>query len=110
MSAVPLLKSKTTVSVGIEHSADMNVLKLIKFFDSVEYKTFFLGSRQLARIDNLCPETLNDVLAHPFIDPVPETWSSTFLNKLGLGHRETKSISEYKTPPFFIAFPRRRSF
>lgn len=108
MSAVPLLKSKTIVSVGIEHSQDMNVLKLIKFFDSVEYKTFFLGSRQLARIDNLCPETLNDVLAHPFIDPVPPTWSSMLLNKLGLRQKEAKSASGYKTPPFFVAFPRGR--
>ena len=67
-----------------------------------------MGSRQLARIDNLCPETLNDVLAHPFIDPVPQTWLSMLLNKLGFRHQETKSTSDYKTPPFLIAFPRGR--
>lgn len=108
MSAVPLLKSKTIVSVGVEHSPDMNVLKLIKFFDSVEYKTFFLGSRQLARIDNLCPETLYDVLTHPYLEPVTPTWSSLLLDKVGLSYHETASPSEYKTPPFFVAFPRGR--
>ena len=62
----------------------------------------------MARIDNLCPETLNDVLAHPFIDPAPSTWSSILLTKLGVRRQETKSTSEYKTPPFFVAFPRGR--
>ena len=52
-SARTLLEENTVVAVGIEHSADMDVRVLIDFFTQVRYKAFFLGARQVARIDNL---------------------------------------------------------
>jgi len=109
MSAVPLFKKKTIIAVGVEHSQDMDVLKLIKFFDSVEYKTFMLGSRQLARIDHLCPEVLYDVLRHPMIaEPANKhRWSKRILKKIGL-HRESPRHGNHFSPPFFIAVPRGR--
>jgi len=107
MSSVPLLKSKKVSAIGVEHSLDMNVLKLIKFFDSFEYKTFFLGSRQLARIDNLCPETLLDVLHHPMINPIESRWPRTLQNWLR-GRPNNFISNEYRHPPFFVALPRGR--
>merc|ERR1711971_415001 len=83
---------------------------LIKFFNSVGYKTFFLGSRQLARIDNLCPETLDDVLEHPIIDKMKFKWSDIFLNKLGFNRKDVLiAANGYQTPPFYIALPRGRT-
>lgn len=107
INAVPLFKSKTVSAVGIEHSPDMNILKLVKFFDSVEYKTFFLGSRRLARIDNLCPETLLDVLQYLLTNSLNTRWPDMFRKMLRF--RVNHDISnEYQHPPFFVALPRGR--
>ena len=109
--AIPLFKSKSIISVGIEHSPDMDVKSLVKFFNSVGYKTFFLGSRQLARIDNLCPETLDDVLMHPIIDESKVRWSTRLLNMLNFNKDKEEMIlaNSYRTPPFYIALPRGRA-
>ena len=119
-SARSLLEDKTIVIVGIEHSPGMDVRALIAFFKDVQYKTFFLGARQVARIDNLCEEVLNDVLDHPAVSPPkPSILRRLFIN-VGLVSGEelriapksatdTVSINKKReTPPFFVAMPRGR--
>lgn len=83
-STIPLLQSRTIVAVGIEHAPDTNVFELMAFFKNVGYKTFFLGSRQIARIDHLCEEILNDVLTHPSITPPTPSTLRMILNRLGM--------------------------
>ena len=115
-SAKPLLLTNTIVVVGVEHSPDLDLRALIEFFSSVNYKTFILGSRQVHRADNLCPEILDDVLLHPALNkrtlnPHP---IRNFLHKIGivkddLAHlKEIPDDTRLATPPYFVAMPRGR--
>mmetsp|Transcript_22692 Transcript_22692/g.34308 ORF Transcript_22692/g.34308 Transcript_22692/m.34308 type:complete len:517 (-) Transcript_22692:36-1586(-) len=91
--ARPLLEKKTIAAIGIEHSPDLDVNQLKDFFLGLEYKTFMLGLRQLTRVDNVCPETLENVFDHPtFTTP-----------SLLMGRQKRLGI-----PPFFIALPKGR--
>eukprot|EP00549_Striatella_unipunctata_P000804 CAMPEP_0118691284 /NCGR_PEP_ID=MMETSP0800-20121206/10591_1 /TAXON_ID=210618 ORGANISM="Striatella unipunctata, Strain CCMP2910" /NCGR_SAMPLE_ID=MMETSP0800 /ASSEMBLY_ACC=CAM_ASM_000638 /LENGTH=563 /DNA_ID=CAMNT_0006589039 /DNA_START=1 /DNA_END=1692 /DNA_ORIENTATION=- len=107
--AKALLESKSVVVVGMEHSADMDVETLIDFFHSVEYKTFLLGSRQLSRIDNLCPEVLQNVLDHPSIS-IGGKFSGPFavFSRYLLESKQRKKSKSPITPPFFVALPKGR--
>lgn len=96
--AMPLLKAKKVVVVSLEHSPDLNVHELIGFFRDLEYKTFMLGLRQLTRIDNLCPEILNNVLMHPSL-ATNSGWGL-------FGPDMSEAVS--RMPPFFVAMPRGR--
>ena len=87
-SARSLLEDRTIVVVGIEHSKDLDVRTLIAFFQEVKYKTFFLGARQIARIDNLCEEVLDDVLEHPYVSIPKGSWLRRFFIRLGLISKE----------------------
>lgn len=116
-SARSLLEDKTIVVVGIEHSPDLDVKTLISFFQQVKYKTFFLGARQIARIDNLCDEVLDDVLDHPSVKIPENNWARRLFMNLGLvskdelrisGNKDTVGPKRRETPPFFIAMPRGR--
>jgi len=117
-SARGLFMDKTVVAVGVEHSPDMDVRVLIAFFQEVRYKTFFLGARQVARIDNLCDEVLDDVLEHPSVSLPKGGWFRRAFIKLGLVSAEELRISgdetapagpkRRETPPFFVAMPRGR--
>eukprot|EP00986_Skeletonema_menzelii_P007880 scaffold3131_cov187-Skeletonema_menzelii.AAC.15 len=117
-SARDLLEDKTIVVVGIEHSPDLDVKTLIEFFQSVRYKTFFLGARQIARIDNLCDEVLDDVLDHPSVKPPSKNWARRLFMHLGLIPKDELRISgtedspegpkRREAPPFFVAMPRGR--
>mmetsp|Transcript_20948 Transcript_20948/g.45431 ORF Transcript_20948/g.45431 Transcript_20948/m.45431 type:complete len:712 (+) Transcript_20948:84-2219(+) len=117
-SARSLLEDSKVVAVGVEHSPDMDVRVLIKFFTDVRYKTFFLGARQVARIDNLCDEVLDDVLDHPSVGLPQGNLFRRFFIRLGLISKEELRISGDKeapegpkrreTPPFFVAMPRGR--
>jgi hypothetical protein len=117
-SARDLLEDKTIVVVGIEHSPDLDVKTLIEFFQSVRYKTFFLGARQIARIDNLCDEVLDDVLDHPSVKPPTKNWARRLFMHLGLIPKDELRISgsedspegpkQREAPPFFVAMPRGR--
>ncbi|KAL7439609.1 hypothetical protein ACHAXM_006776 [Skeletonema potamos] len=117
-SARDLLEDKTIVVVGIEHSPDLDVKTLISFFQSVRYKTFFLGARQIARIDNLCDEVLDDVLDHPSVKVPTKNWARRLFMHLGLISKDELRISGTKdtpegpkrreAPPFFVAMPRGR--
>lgn len=119
-AAKSLLLDKTVVVVGIEHSPDMNARDLIAFFKSVEYKTFFLGARQIARIDNLCEEVLDDVLDHPSVSPPDASPLRRLFMNLGLISKDelriapktpaelVSSSKRRETPPFFVAMPRGR--
>lgn len=117
-SARSLLEENRVVSVGVEHSPDMDVRELIQFFTQVRYKTFFLGARQVARIDNLCDEVLDDVLGHPSVSLPQGNWFRRIFIRLGLISKEELRISGDKespdgpkrreTPPFFVAMPRGR--
>ncbi|EED87232.1 predicted protein [Thalassiosira pseudonana CCMP1335] len=117
-SARTLLEDKTIVAVGIEHSPDMDVRRLIAFFQEVKYKTFFLGARQVARIDNLCEEVLQDVLEHPSVAPPKGNWFRRLFIHLNLIPKDELRIAGDKTtpegpkrretPPFFVAMPRGR--
>mmetsp|Transcript_38233 Transcript_38233/g.43650 ORF Transcript_38233/g.43650 Transcript_38233/m.43650 type:complete len:547 (-) Transcript_38233:309-1949(-) len=91
--ARPLMETNAIASIGIEHSNDLDINKLIDFFLSVNFKTFMLGLRQMTRIDNVCPETLENILDHP-----------TFT-------RHKMVVFDEKNPgcpPFFVAFPKGR--
>jgi len=117
-SSRTLLEDRTIVAVGIEHSPDMDPRVLIDFFQQVKYKTFFLGARQVARIDNLCDEVLVDVLGHPSVSQPKGNWFRRFFIRIGLISKDELRISGDKTtpegpmrreaPPFFIAMPRGR--
>jgi len=117
-SARDLLEDKTIVVVGVEHSPDLDVKTLIEFFHSVRYKTFFLGARQVARIDNLCDEVLDDVLDHPSVKPPTKNWARRLFMQLGLIPKDELRISgteespegpkQREAPPFFVAMPRGR--
>lgn len=117
-SARDLFEDKTIVVVGIEHSPDLDVKTLIEFFHSVRYKTFFLGARQVARIDNLCDEVLDDVLDHPSVKPPTKNWARRLFMNLGLIPKDELRISgteespegpkQREAPPFFVAMPRGR--
>ncbi|KAL7445464.1 hypothetical protein ACHAXH_010078 [Discostella pseudostelligera] len=116
-AARSLFEEKKAVAVGIEHSPDMDVRVLIQFFTSVRYKTFYLGTRQLARIDNLCEEVLDDVLEHPYVKKYDHTIRRFFI-RLGFLSKEELRLSgdatapkgpkRRETPPFFVAMPRGR--
>jgi hypothetical protein len=85
----------------LEHPPDLDVNDLIEFFRNLNYKTFMLGLRQLTRIDNLCPEILENVMDHPSLALLSRnSWGGL----VGTGqHRNTLSM-----PPFFVAMPRGR--
>ncbi|KAL3809773.1 hypothetical protein ACHAXA_011216 [Cyclostephanos tholiformis] len=116
-SARSLLEDYRVVAIGIEHSPDMDVRVLIEFFTQVRYKTFFLGARQIARIDNLCEEVLNDVLNHPSLKQDVSVIRRFFI-RVGLISQDDLRVLEDKktpegpkrreTPPFFVAMPRGR--
>ena len=118
-SARSLLEDNVIVVVGIEHSPDLDPRALIDFFRQVKYKTFFLGARQVARIDNLCDEVLSDVLDHPSVkQPGGSVLRRLFID-LGLvsgdelrisggGGASPEGARRRETPPFFVAMPRGR--
>jgi hypothetical protein len=119
-AARSLLQDKTVVVVGIEHSPDMDARSLIAFFKEVQYKTFFLGARQVARIDNLCDEVLDDVLDHPSVSPPQPSFARRMFIKIGVISDDELRIApktpseelslnkRRETPPFFVAMPRGR--
>ena len=117
-SARDLFEDRTIVVVGVEHSPDLDVKTLIAFFQSVKYKTFFLGARQVARIDNLCDEVLDDVLDHPSVKVPTKNWARRLFMHLHLipkdelrisGTKETpEGPKQREAPPFFVAMPRGR--
>lgn len=91
--ATSLLESKKVVVVGLEHSPDMKIEEIIEFFRELQYKTFMVGVRQLTRIDNLCPEVLDNMLNHPNLK-----------KKNGVGSKP----EDPRYPPFFVAMPKGR--
>jgi hypothetical protein len=97
-SVKPLLQDHTIVVIGMEHAPDLNILEMMEFYTKLEYKTFMLGLRQLTRIDNLCPEVLENVLAHPTI---------SHHDGLSFFHHNNYD-DELVTPPFFVAMPKGR--
>jgi len=98
LRAKPLLEDKTIVVVGMEHAPDLNILEMVAFYSELNYKIFMLGLRQLARIDNLCPEVLENLLQHP----------SILLHDDGNMPLYHPSNSVVLTPPFFVAMPKGR--
>lgn len=114
-SSKPLLEDNTIVIVGVEHSPDMDVHELIDFFRDFNYKTFFLGKSQVARIDHLCPEILDQVLSHDSITPSEPSFIRSALQYLNLIPQDPKKHlvhphqdNQLKYPPFFVAMPRGR--
>jgi len=114
-SAKPLLMDNTIVTVGIENSPDLDIPELIDFFRTVKYKTFFLGKRQIMRIDHLCPEILDQVISHPFItkkDIGPVRKILQYLRIIPkekdahIVHPHPENVMLY--PAFFVALPRAR--
>lgn len=112
-SSQSLLEDNTIVIVGIEHSPDMDIHELIEFFRSVNYKTFFLGKSQIARIDHLCPEILEQVLSHKSITPPKPNHIRKFLQYFNMIPHSSHQVHPHEDnklqyPPFFIAMPRGR--
>jgi hypothetical protein len=97
-SVTPLLQDHTIVVIGMEHAPDLNILEMVEFYTNLEYKTFMLGLRQLTRIDNLCPEVLENFMAHPTI---------SHNDGLSFFHHNHDD-EELLTPPFFVAMPKGR--
>jgi hypothetical protein len=95
----PLLEENKIVVVGLEHTPDLDVKELIEFFRKLNYKTFMLGLRQLTRIDNLCPEILDNVMQHPSLVSPDKTWLNI------MGEQQNNIL---RMPPFFVAMPRGR--
>ena len=63
--AAPLFLNQNIVTVGIEHTIDMDIDILLHFFNSMKYRTYFLGKYRLVRIDNLCRSALQSMLERP---------------------------------------------
>merc|ERR1711935_779359 len=102
-----LFEDESIVVAGVEHSADMDVYKLIDHFNSVNYKTVFLGSRQIARIDNLCSEILDDITRHPSLKHKKLSMFWRVMKMFGIsGGKDIIEEEEKKYPPFFVAMPR----
>merc|ERR1712232_1328658 len=73
--AAPLFLNQSIVTVGIEHSVDMDIDALLHFFNSLNYRTYLLGKYHLVRIDNICKSILNDIMERPEFK-VPQSSSS----------------------------------
>ena len=95
----PLLEDHTIVVISMEHAPDINITEMVQFYTDLNYKTFMLGMRQLTRIDNLCPEVLENALEHP--NMVTTSHETNML----LFHRLAKDTF---APPFFVAMPKGR--
>ncbi len=114
-SAKPLLMDNTIVTVGVENSPDVDPTELIDFFREVKYKTFFLGKRQIMRIDHLCPEILEQVISHPFIQKKELSRARKLLQYLKIIPKEKDAHivhphpeNSMMYPAFFVALPRGR--
>jgi hypothetical protein len=110
-AARPLFMRQLIGSALVEHSIDMDIRALIGWFNSVNYKTFFLGARQVHRLDHLCPEMLDDILKHPYVNrhpPLPrvEKVIKTVVDFV-LGEEEDP-LAKQLYPSFFVAMPRGR--
>lgn len=118
-SARPLLERQAIKAVGVEHSSDLDIPALIAHFTELDYKTFFLGSRQLARLDHLCDEILAEILYHPSVDMTGPYGrdSNPIRNLLMKAGVLDDPVSHMKAlpegtrlsyPPFLVALPRGR--
>ena len=114
-SAMPLLQDNMIVTVGVENSPDLDVPALIDFFREVKYKTFFLGKRQIMRLDHLCPEILEEVISHPLIRKKGTHRIRKMLQYFGIIPQEKDAHiihphpeNEMLFPAFFVATPRGR--
>jgi len=63
--AVPLFLNQSIATVGVEHTIDVDVDVLLQFFNSMNYRTYFLGKNHLVRIDNLCESVLHSIINRP---------------------------------------------
>ena len=98
-------------AVAVEHSSDMDVKKLIRWFDAVNYKTFFLGARQIHRLDHLCPEMLDDILNHPYVNhrpPLPRIEHAIKKVVDFILGEEEDPVHKQLFPTFFVGMPRGR--
>ena len=95
----PLLEDHTIVVITMEHAPDINITEMVQFYSDLNYKTFMLGMRQLTRIDNLCPEVLENALEHPNM-----ATTSHETNLLSFHHSSKGAF----VPPFFVAMPKGR--
>lgn len=115
-SAKPLILDKTISVVGVENTPDTDFDELIDFFHTVNMKTFLLGKSQIMRIDHLCRETLDDLIAHPNITPKRPGPIRRLLQRLKfippdpLAHVvHPHPNNDLLFPPFFVALPRGRT-
>jgi len=110
-TARPLLEDQTITVVGVEHTEDLDPRDLIEFFRTVKFKSFFLASRQIHRIDHICPEMLDDVLDHPSVVKHPRLSKFAKMRRWvweHLGFPPKKPKPKQVLPPFFVAMPRGR--
>ncbi len=114
-SARPLIQDGTISIIGIENSRDLDVNDLIDFFHGVGFKTFLLGKRQVMRIDHLCPEILDDLMSHSYIQPTEVGFSRRILERLKLVKPDLHAHMKHPHdenhllfPAFFVGFPRGR--
>ena len=113
--AQSLLENSLIAAVGLEHSDGLDVHAMLDFFNSVNYKTFMLGLRQLSRIDNLCPEVLDNIFDHPALhhskygSTTTTTTGWSLLSRLyNKSPKRRQPQQQKRTPPFFVAMPKGR--
>mmetsp|Transcript_19974 Transcript_19974/g.28417 ORF Transcript_19974/g.28417 Transcript_19974/m.28417 type:complete len:621 (+) Transcript_19974:79-1941(+) len=111
-TARPLFANHLVGAVAVEHSQDLEVTDLIAWFDNVKYKTFFLGARQIHRLDHLCPEMLDDILSYPSVTKYPPLTgverSFKYMLDFLLGEEESP-VPKQLYPSFFVALPKGRT-
>ena len=91
--AAPLFLNQNIVTVGIEHTIDMDIDILLHFFNSMKYRLYFLGKYRLIRIDNLCRSALQTMLERPEFE-VPSLVSEEM---------ENNAFGFHTTPAFYVA-------
>jgi hypothetical protein len=96
-----LLERRIVSVVGFEHSPDLDIPTIIEFFRSVQYKTFIVGLRQLSRLDNLCPEILENLLSHPNLSSKKSRFGFLPLSSSS----SSSTQNQQQSPPYFVAMP-----
>jgi len=108
-AAKSMFADELVTVVAIENAPGTDPFQLLDFFKEHKYKTFFLGSRQISRIDHLCEEILAEILSHPYITPQAPNRIVALLRFLNIIETPPKKEKTWRYPPFFIAMPARRA-
>lgn len=81
----------------------MEIDILLTFFNSMNYRTYFLGKNHLIRVDNLCRSTLHNILKRPEfnVPPSPSVSSHDIKNNM---------YGFHTAPAFYVAIANSKRF